>query len=338
MKPEKGVPMTPSRLFRALCCLLLLSFPVAAAEKPYRTDAPEQVVAAGSIGGSWFIITTAFFELFSKNIEGLRYNIVPGGSISNPIAIDQGMATVAMGYTSMLHAASRGEPPFRGKIEGLRAIANLNVPSVLHAIFLEDTDITGYGQIAEREYGLELDSGPRGTGGELAASRVLEAYGAPYDQIKDWGGSVTHSSYREALDRMKDGHIEAFINDDIVGQPLFVDIALARDVRFLPMEQAMIDRMVAEYGYSPAVIPAGTYRGQSEDIPSTAQHFAFHTSEDLPEDLVYAMTKLIFTNKEALVAAHPLFQGLDPAVGPHGMPIPLHAGAERYYREIGVLE
>jgi len=333
--------MRSPRLLRLSFCLLVacaLPGRAIAADKPYQTDVPELTVAAGSIGGSWFIITTTFFELFGKNIDGLRYTIIPGGSISNPMAVDQGMAQIAMGYTSMLHSAALGQEPFRAPMEQLRGIANINIAGVVHGIVLEESPIDAYSDIAAKEYPLDVDTGPRGTGGELAASRLLALYGAGYDEIKAWGGSVTHSSYREALDRMKDGHIEAFVNDDIIGQPLFVDIALARDVKFLPMDPEIVDQMVEKFGYAPAVIPAGTYRGQTEEIPSTAQHFAMFATDAMPDDLVYAMTKLIFTNKESLVAAHPMFEALDPEAGPEDIPIPLHEGAKRYYREIGVLE
>jgi hypothetical protein len=322
----------------ALTCLAASSSGGRAEDKPYTTDAPEQMIAAGSIGGSWFIITTAMYDLFSRNIDGLRYTITPGGAVANPIAVSQGMATAGLGYTSMLHAAARGEHPFPAKLEDLRGILNLNIAGVVHSIVLKRSGLTSLKDIAARQYPLKVDTGPRGTGGELAASRLLALYGADYEHIREWGGSVTHSSYREALDRMKDRHIEAFVNDDIVGQPLFIDIALARDVAFLPMDPEIVEQMVEKYGYTRAVIPAGTYNGQTEDIPSTAQLFVFFAHKDLPDDLVYAMTRLTFENKDELVAAHRVFDDLVLEEGPRHFPIPLHPGAVRYYREVGVLE
>ena len=137
---------------------------------------------------------------------------------------------------------------------------------------------------------------------------------------------------------MKDGHIEAFLNDDVIGNPVFVDIAHARDIRILSMTPEVVEQMVALYGYSPATIPANSYEGQTEDVASTAQHFVFFTHKDASEDLVYAMTKLTFENKSDLVAAHAIFKALDVAMGPRNFPIPLHPGALKYYREVGVIE
>ena len=320
----------------AACALTLGG--AAQAEKEYSLDISEQTVTAGSTGGSWFITSTALFDLYSDKIDGLRYNIVPGGGVSNPISVQNGDASVAMGYTTNLHAAYHGEDPYEEELTDLRAVANINLASVVHAFVLADTPVNTLTELADSEYAIRIDTGTRGTGGELAAARALEAHGASYDNIRSWGGSITHSAYSEAMDRMRDGHIEAFMNDDMIRTPTFVDLTLARDVRLLPMEEDVIEYLEESYGYSPATIPAGSYEGQDEDIPSIAQHHVVFAHKDTPEELVYLMVKLMFENKERLVDAHPLFENLDVNVGPTGFPIPLHPGAEEYYREVGALD
>jgi len=300
---------------------------------------PTQVTAAaGSTGGSWFIISTAFFSLFSDHIEGLSYSIIPGGGVANPITVNKKDAMFAMGYTTNLWAAYNGYEPYKTKLTDLRGIANINVSSVIHAWILKSVGINSIREIAQKKFPLKLDSGPRGTGGELAASRCLELHGASYQNIRSWGGSVTHSPYTEAIDRLKDGHIHCFINDDIIGVPVYVELSSARDVVLLPQDPEVVKEMERRYGYSPKIIPARSYKGQEKDVLSTAQHHVFMCHKDAPEDLVYMMTKLIFTNKQRLIGAHKLFTNLDPSVGPKDFPIPLHPGAERYYKEIGVLK
>ena len=86
------------------------------------------------------------------------------------------------------------------------------------------------------------------------------------------------------------------------------------------------------------MIPANTYKGQTSDIPTISQTHALFAHKNVPDDLVYAMTKLAFENKAALVAVHPIFSSMDPMKGSQGLPIPLHPGAERYYREIGAIK
>jgi uncharacterized protein len=310
----------------------------ASASAPFKTNAPQQTVTAGSIGGSWFIIATALFDLYGKNIEGLTYNVVPGGGVGNPIAINSGKATIGLSYTTNLFAAYNGLPPNKAKLQDIRAIFSLNVSSLLHPFVIGSAPINSFDELVSKKYPLKVDTGPRGTGGELAAQRAMAYNGASYEDIKKWGGSVTHSSYREASGRLVDGHIEAFINDDILAAPTYVELTLARDMKILPLSQQSIDKLHTEFGYGKATIPANTYKNQPRDIPTISQTHAFFGHKDLPDDLVYAMTKLAFENKARLVAAHPIFSSLDPKQAFEGMPIPLHPGAARYYREIGALK
>jgi len=310
----------------------------ASASAPFKTTAGQQTVTAGSIGGSWFVIATALFDLYGKNIDGLTYNVVPGGGVGNPIAINSGKATIGLSYTTNLFAAYNGLPPNKAKLQDIRAIFSLNVSSLLHPFVLASSPITSFEELVKRKYPLKVDTGPRGTGGELAAQRALAANGASYEDLRKWGGSVTHSSYREASGRLVDGHIEAFVNDDILKSPTYTELTLARDMRILPLSAESIEKLAGEFGYGKAVIPAGSYKGQTADVPTISQTHAFFGHKDLPEDLVYAMTKLAFENKDKLVAAHPIFSSMDPKLGANGLPIPLHPGAERYYREIGAIK
>lgn len=328
------------KIFGVLLSVLFLSFSTISTSqaKEFKVKPINVTAAAGSIGGSWFIISTAFFSLFEDNIDGLSYSIVPGGGVANPIAVHRKQAHFGMGYTTNLWAAYNSEDPYKEEMKNLRGIANINVASVMHPWILKGTGITSLKNLAEKKFPVKLDTGTRGTGGELAASRTLEIEGASYADIRSWGGGITHSSYSEAIDRMKDGHIQMFMNDDIVGHPLFVELSSARDVVLLPISEKAVEELAEKYGYTPAVVPAGTYRGQDQDVKQIAQHHVFFCDKDLPEDLVYAMTKLIFTNKERLVSAHKMFSNLDAAAGFKDFPIPLHPGAERFYREVGAIK
>lgn len=311
-------------------CMTVAGSVANAAEKSF-------TVSAGSIGGSWFVYMTTLFETYKNNIADLNYNTVPGGGVANPIAVSTGKAQFALAYSPNLVAAYKGDEPYKNKLEDIRVVANMNMTAVIHPFFSKDLGISSMREIAEKKIPLKIDTGPKGGGGELAASRILEAHGASYDNIRAWGGQITHSPYREAVDRVRDGHIDAFMNDDNIGAPLFAEFASDDDIVILPQDQDAIEKLTSIYGYSAAVIPAGTYSGQTKDLPTTSQSVVFFTTKDMPEDLVYQMTKLFFEKKQDLTAGHANFAKLDPMAGPKVPVVPLHPGAERYYREIGAL-
>jgi len=97
-------------------------------------------------------------------------------------------------------------------------------------------------------------------------------------------------------------------------------------------------RKTRDAAYLPATIPANTYRGQPVDVPSAAIENFLVTHEGVSNDVAYGMTKALWTNLDALVAANPAAKAIELGHALDGMPIPLHPGAEKYYREVGVLK
>jgi hypothetical protein len=88
----------------------------------------------------------------------------------------------------------------------------------------------------------------------------------------------------------------------------------------------------------PATIPANTYRGQSTDVPAAAIQNYLVTHDGVSADTVYAMTKALWTSLDQLTAAHSAAKAIDLKKALEGMPVPLHPGAERYYKEAGVMK
>jgi len=318
--------------------LITASFNMVFAENYEISSEEGQVtVAAGSIGGGWFTTSTALFDLFSRNIDGLKYSIVPGGGVSNPTTLQREEAQIVVVYTTNIFSAYNGEEPYGEPIDEMRGIARLGMADVVHNFVRASTGFDSFSQIADEKPALKIDTGTRGLAGELAVKRMLELHGISYDNIKEWGGSVIHSSYSEATDRLKDGHIDAFMNNDLVGKPLWKEMAQSVNINILSQDEEVVKQMVEKYGYSRAVIPAGTYKGQDEDVLSTSQETAIAVHKDVSEDLVYWMTKLMFEEKERLVSAFDAFKHLDIEKAPT-QNCPLHPGAARYYRERGIID
>lgn len=303
----------------------------------YTTDAPPQTIAAGAIGGGWFIMATALFDLYDREIGGLRFNTTPGGGVANPIAVQTGQASIAFSYNTNLFAAYNGMEPYEGEHGGLRGVMNFNSCPAVHPWFAAESGVTSFADLRDQRPAIRLDTGSRGTGGELAAARMLAAHGITYDDIRAWGGNVSHSNYREAIDRMKDGHIDSFTNDDLINAALYQDMISSRDVVLLAPESEAVAELTEAYGYGTVTIPAGTYPGQDTDVTTTIQCSVMFAHEDVPEDLVYAMTKLAFEHIEDLRPIYGGFEDMQLDLGPVNLSVPLHPGAERYYREAGVL-
>ena len=95
---------------------------------------------------------------------------------------------------------------------------------------------------------------------------------------------------------------------------------------------------IGEAAYQPGTIPADTYKGQTADVPTVAVQNFLVTHEGVPAETVYAMTKSMFDNLDQMSAAHAAAKAIRKDSAANGMPVPLHPGAEKYYREAGLLK
>ena len=324
------------KLSKGILLMFVLCWNPAHAEESAK-DNFQVTVVAGSIGGSFYVMNAAMFDIFSKNIEGLTYSIVPGGSISNPIAINQGDAQCGFSFTNDLGSAAKGQEPYSSPLTDIRAVANVGFEARLHVFVDVELGISSMEELAMVRPELKVDTGPRGTGSELAAKRVLDLHSYSYSDIRKEGGRVIHSQFREMVDRMKDGHLNALMYNDLMGAPLFSDLVSSRDVKLISLGRNVILTLASEFGYTPGIIPGGTYRGQVEDVHTVKRQTIFLCHKDMPESVIYRMAKLIYLSKEDLHAAIRAFNIRAEQVA-RNSPIPMHPGAARFYKEAGIVE
>jgi TRAP transporter TAXI family solute receptor len=115
------------------------------------------------------------------------------------------------------------------------------------------------------------------------------------------------------------------------------DLAASVPIVVVPIAADVIKK-IGDPAYIDATIPANTYNGQPTDVPTAAVQNFLVTHEGVSNDVVYAMTKALWTNLDQLVAAHAAAKAIDLHKATQAMPVPLHPGAEKYYREVGIIK
>ena len=115
------------------------------------------------------------------------------------------------------------------------------------------------------------------------------------------------------------------------------DVATSMNAVFIPIPFDVIQK-TNEAAYLVGTIPANTYRGQTADVPTVAVQNYLVTHEGVSTDTAYAMTKALWAGLDHLVAAHPVAKAIDLKRALDGMPVPLHPGAEKYYREVRLIK
>ena len=175
--------------------------------------------------------------------------------------------------------------------------------------------------------------GDVGSGTEINAWQVLGAAGLTKDDV-----NAVNGSFQDGVDQLKDGKIDAAFT--VAGAPTtaIVDYATTNTLNLVSLSD---DELAAIQEAYPFLIrddlAAGTYTGQDADVTCVAIQATLVASEELSEDVVYEFVKAMFDNKDALTKGHAKFGFLDPETASAGATVTMHPGAEKYYKEIGVL-
>lgn len=259
--------------------------------------------------------------------------VAANGSVANVNSIQSGSLESGFAQGDVAAWAYEGTGIWEGKapVESLRAIASL-YPESIHLIASKSSGITSVADLAGKRVSLDEP----GSGTLVDAKIILEAAGLSEDDIQP-----DYLKPDQAADRMKDGQMDAFFF--VGGYPAgaIAELASQNDITVVPIDGDVAETALADYGFFAAdTVPAGTYRGQDADVPTISVAAQWITSADLDDDLIYGITKALWNDstRMQLDAGHAKGKSIKLESALDGLGVPLHPGAERFYREIGALE
>lgn len=295
------------------------------------------VIGTGGTGGAYYPIGVGMARVVSEADPSLRVDgVSSGGSTENVQLIAR--QEIEMGITNGVVAtlAARGESVFEGDARtGLRAVFSL-YGNTEHHVALADAAPTGTIDDLATLPG-PYNIGGRQSGARTAAELMLEALGHDPEAISlEFIGS-----YSEAGAALQDRRISAANLGAGIPVPAITEIYAsigADNVRILRFEEEHIARIDAAHPglYYGVTIPAGSYPGQTDDIPTAEYANLMVVDESIDEDVVYRFTKAVFENIDAIHSVHPAAEGITLENAFSGLPVPLHPGAIRYFEEVGM--
>ena len=294
-------------------------------------------IAGGSVGGSWFPVASAIAELLNKELGESITSAKPGGGVSNPIMVSQGKVSAGFSYSSFLVVAKNAEDPYKEKLTNLRSIAML-FPMYFQIIGDEDLPYDSLGEFIKNKYPLKMCPTKPGHGDFWVTQKAFTALGATFDDINDWRGKVEFGGGGEAASLYKDRHIDMIFAHNVIPLSSFSDVAVSRKSKLMKIDNLIIEELKEKYGMQEGIIPANTYKGTDIDIKTVGMPCVFFVREDISDDIVYAMTKVVCENSEYLSSINKLFKTFDPTTAWKDLGVELHPGAEKYYREKGYMK
>lgn len=302
-------------------------------EAPAEEVTPEDqfvTILTGGSSGPYFALGGAVSNLLNEKLTYVNASVEStGASAVNSTKIAMGDAEIAFAMNNVVSFAYEGIESFseKGKMDNIRGIAAL-YPNHCQVITLEGTGINGIEDLVGKKVGV----GAPGSGTEVDARNILGIYGITYDDIDE-----DFLSYAEAVEQLKNGTVDAAFLTSGLPNATIMDLATTHDVVIVPITQDKVEELALKIPYYKSeIVPAGTY-GNETDVETAAVVSMLITREDLDEQVVYDITKVIFENLQTLRDTHSVANKIDVSKYYEGMPVPLHAGAERYFEEIGVL-
>ena len=323
-----------------LLLLLLLLLTACGSEESSEAQAKDSntlTITTGASGGSWYPIGGALSDIMNEELEGITVSSVPGGGTSNPKAVVNGDADIGFSYNSTLVSAEKGTDPYNEELKGLKAVAKV-YDMAWHVITPADSGITSFQDIADSEMGVKWAPNKKGTGDEWITNKVIEEYGFNYEDINSWGGQMNFVSIADGLSLWRDKHIDLYSAHTLPPQASFIEAQMAHEANFLSIDEDVIEKLNEKYGLVKVTIPAGTYDGQDEDVQTVTMPMVIFTREDVSEDDIYTLTKLLDEKSEHLTNVHQVFEKFDIETAWKDTGIPLHSGAEKYYKEKSYME
>lgn len=325
----------------------------AAAAAPVKEDvkaeAPAKPVnltfAAQEVGTTAYVYASAIANIFMEGLPaGSNIDVTttsPGG-VGAPVILEQGQCDIVVGNGAPTKWAATtgilGNPP----VQNVRSIAGGLDEAFINVMFtqsfVDKTGITSLEELVQQKYPVRIAIKSPGTFGELACSRVLEALGVTYDDIKSWGGTITNTGSAAIGSLLKDGKADMTIDHTGPGQAATTELCMTTKMYFPHMSDETLAKL-AESGFDSYTIRPNTWNGQTDAIKSCGSPQVVLVSADVSDDAVYQMTKALCENTDKLVNASAALKVFDPAHAwePLKVGAPLHPGAERYYKEKGYM-
>lgn len=287
-------------------------------------------VLTGGTSGVYYPLGVALSDIYGKDIKGARAQVqATKASVENLNLLQQGKGEIAFALGDSVKLAWEGdkEAGYPGKLDKLRGIAAI-YPNYIQIVASADSGIKTLADLK----GKSLSVGAPASGTELNARAIFEAAGMKYEDL----GKVEYLPFAESVELIKNRQLDATLQSAGLGVASIRDLSTSLKINVVAVPKADVEKIGTPY--MSVIIPANTYDGQTEDVETAAVGNFLVSHDGVSEETAYQMTKLLFENIDKLTAAHAAAKAIDPAKALDGMPVPLHPGAERYYKEKGLLK
>ncbi|MBV8402405.1 MAG: TAXI family TRAP transporter solute-binding subunit [Acetobacteraceae bacterium] len=288
-------------------------------------------ILTGSPSGIYYPLGTALSSIYAKAVPGASVTVqATAGSVQNLKLLEAGDGELGFTLGDSLADAWAGnkEAGFDAPLSKLRAIARI-YPNFIQIVA---SNRSGIKTLADLK-GKRVSVGAEGSGTALNAAAIFKAAGFTSNDL----AKVDHTPFGSSVRLVEQGSLDATLQSAGLGVESIRHLLASGQSRLIPIPADVVAK-VGSPVYVPATIPAGTYEGQPADVPTASVPNFLVTRAGVSDDAASLMTKSLFEHLDQLVETHPAAKDIDVKQATTDLPVPLHPGAERYYREVGIIK
>jgi len=315
------------RMGFCVCLVFFLSCFCGLVPDAYAQAKTNLKLADGSMGSYWYSYATVVTELIRKNVPNVDIIITPGGGASNIPAVNMGKVQLALSLSQTAYQGIMGTSPFKEKSKKIKEVVAL-AGNPYYIVVWADSGI----ETIDDFKGKRLNVTPRGYTSEVMTRDVLRAYGMSYADLK----KVEYASNADAILLMKDNHLDGMVYYAGRQASYVFELGAARPVSLVSVDKAKASQLTTENpGLKFVTIDKKTFNMQQDTL---ALECWLHliASEDLPQDLIYNITKVLVENIKTLQEFSKGTEDLSSEQMAMDVGIPFHPGALKYFKEKGL--
>jgi len=309
-----------------------LGLPAAAEskEKPWRPgENVELIMATGGTGGTYYPLGGGIAKLWKDSIPGLNVTVqATGASVANIRLLAKHEADLALVQNDIAEYGRTGKESFadkREKYTNYLAIGSL-YPEVVQIVVSSESAI----RKIEDLRGKKVVVGAAASGTELASRQILAAYGMTYKENRDV--TPLFLGFAEGATALRDRFADALVIVAGIPNAALADVQTTTAIRLLPIDANKLKKDHPFYVEFP--VRAGTYSGLDAEVEVVALKAMLVVRDEINSQLVYEMTKALFEKAGSI--GHAKAQEFSARLAVHGVTIPFHPGAARYFKEQGI--
>jgi TRAP transporter TAXI family solute receptor len=287
-------------------------------------------ILTGGTSGVYYPIGVGLSQIYSDGIPGSKTSVqATKASVENLNLLQAGRGELALALGDSVADARNGveDAGFKAPLTKLRAIGGA-YPNYIQIVASKESGIKTLADLK----GKTISVGAPKSGTELNARAIFKAAGLTYEDM----GKVQYLPFAESVELIKNRQLDATLQSSGLGMAAIRDLSSVMPLNYIAIPTEVVAK-IGNPAYQGAMIPANTYDGQTEAVPTVAITNILVTRADVPDEVAYEMTKLLFDNLTRLGNSHSAAKDIKLESAAKNLPIALHPGAERYYREKGAL-